>query len=658
MLLRLRWIIVLLSVSVAAAKAPPEWLRPLLAEEVGDLGNGKNALRLLDGSTVRHLPDNRVKRVERGAIRILKEEGRREATCAYVFNADTERVLGARAWVVTPDGRKAEEFGLRDFFDVAQRVGSISWTQQRILSYSATATITVGGTFAWEFEVESQTGITDVVWTIPDDLPLLLSVLEVSPSPGGRLVSHATDDGLPAAVPGATPGTLRWERRRAPALAVAEYPERFLPAARMLSVRNIPASGSSIQTWADMAGLAADVIEPRIPATPEVKAKAEALVAGKTNRWDRIRALSEFVQKEITYLIVTLDKDYLAGYRPHPAGEVLQNRFGDCKDKAALFVSMLRAIGEDGRVVLVFAGDPKAVRPDWPSASFNHAIAAVPADDAVPAGWPVVDAGALGRLVLFDATDPATPLGYLSSSDQGGFGLVVSPQATRLIALPVAQAGDNRLETRVRATLDAQGTLAASVEEVATGSIGIMLHSLRENLRNERYTPTLENRLRETVSLLQDLHWKDGWEPAVSRWRLEFDFKAPRYARRTGGSLLLVSPALLSSKARLTPWKTKRAGVVWSAPSTQRREVRLTLPEGAIMEEMPDDWSESIASSVGKITYRKELNEVVCLGELTQKGGFLDQTAYETMRLFLQKMQDAEKRPLLIRSVATTPPAK
>jgi hypothetical protein len=658
MLLRLRWFIALLSVSVAAAKAPPEWLRPLLAEDVSELGSGRNAVRLLDGSTVRHLPDNRVKRVERGAIRILKDGGRREASCAYVFNADTERVTAARAWVVTPDGKKAEEFSLREFFDVAQHVGSISWTQQRVLSYSATSTITIGSTFAWEFEVESQTGISDIVWSIPDDLPLLLSVLEVSPSPGGRLVSHATDEGLPTAVPGATPGTLRWERRRAPALVVADYPDRFLPASRMLSVRNIPASGPAIQTWADMASLSADVIEPRIPGGPDVKAKAEALVAGKTNRWERIRALSEFVQKEITYLIVTLDKDYLAGYRPHPASEVLQNRFGDCKDKAALFVSMLRAIGEDGRVVLVFSGDPKAVRPDWPSASFNHAIAAVPADDAVPAGWPVVDAGALGRLVLFDATDPATPLGYLSASDQGGFGLVVSPKATSLVALPVADASLNHRATKVRASLDSQGTLSAAVEEISTGYIGIMLHSLRENLRNERYTPLLEERLRETVSLLQDLHWKDGWEPAAFRWRLEFDFKAPRYARRTGGSLLLVSPIFLSPKVRLTPWKTKREGVVWSAPSTQRREVRLALPEGAVIEEVPDDWSEATTTSVGKITYRKEVNEVVCLAELTQKGGFLDQATYEAMRLFLQKMQDAERRPLLIRSAAAAPAMK
>ncbi len=656
-LLRLRWLIGVLLVSVAAAKAPPDWLKPLLVEDVQDLAGGKEAVRLLDSSDVRHLPDNRVKRFNRGAIRVLKDGGRREAICSYTFNADTERVLAARAWVVTPDGKKAEEFGLRDFLDVAQKVGGIFWPQQRVLGYSASSTIAIGSVFAWELEVESQTGIADVAWSFPDDLGTLLSVLEVAPSPGGRLVSHTTDADMPAAAPGAAPGALRWERRRIAAIPVAERPAGFLPAWRLLSVRNIPATGAIIQTWGDLARLATDVIEPRIAGDASVATKAQAVVAGKTARWDRIRALSEFVQKEITYLSVVLEKDYLTGYRPHPASEVLLNRFGDCKDKAALLVSMLRAIGEDGRVVLVFSGDPKAVRPNWPSASFNHAIAAVPADDTVPAAWPVVDGGPAGRLVLFDATDPSTPLGCLSTSDQGGFGLIVAPQTTDLVALPAASAETNRHEAKVRGTLDALGNLTATVEETATGYLGVELRAQREALRDERYTPALETRLRDNVSLLQDLHWKDGWDPTLARWRLDFDFKALRYARRTG-ALLVIGPSVLASKPRLTSWKTQLPGIVWHDSSTQRSVVRLTLPENSIVEEVPDDWSQSTPAYAARLTYRQEGKEIIYERELTQKGGFLDEPTYTAMRSFRQKLYDAEKRPVLVRVENAAAPTK
>jgi hypothetical protein len=649
-----------LSASVATAKPAPDWLKPLMTEDMAELSRSKTAVRLLDSSDVRHLPDNRVKRTNRGAIRVLTDTGRQRAACSYQFNADMEKVLAARAWIVTPDGKKADEFSLRDFSDTALKIGPTFWPQQRVLSYRATTEIPIGSVFAWEFEIESQTGISDLGWSFPTDLSTLLSVLEVAPSPGGKLIWHGTHSSIPSPVAGATPGAQRWERRRTPSVTTGERPSGFLASQPILSVRNIPANGSAIQSWSDMAGLAAGIIEPRTLAGADVKTKAESLVAGKIGRWDRIRALTEFVQREITYLSVVLDPDYLAGYRPHPAGDVLRNRHGDCKDKATLLVSMLRSLGDEGHVVLVFSGNPKAVQPDWPSARFNHAIAAIAADDNVPAGWPTLDAGPLGRLVVFDPTDSRTPLGVLSSGDQGGYGLVASPKANGLISLPIAGPETNRIETNVRATLHASGDLVATVEEISGGGIGVSHHAARENLRNERYTPVLETRLRETISFLEGLHWKDSWDAPSATWTLGFDFTAKRYARRTGGSLMMISPQVLFSKIRLAPWKTKTEGVVWSGANTQRKVVRLTLPEGAAIEEIPDNWTLSIPSATCRVSYQREGRDLLYDYELTQRGGFLDQPAYEALRAFFQKTQDAERRPVLIRAPASdaTAPAK
>jgi hypothetical protein len=35
-------------------------------------------------------------------------------------------------------------------------------------------------------------------------------------------------------------------------------------------------------------------------------------------------------------------------YRPHTAGEVLVNQYGDCKDKHTLFAALLKAAGHSG----------------------------------------------------------------------------------------------------------------------------------------------------------------------------------------------------------------------------------------------------------------------------------------------------------------------
>lgn len=643
----------LLLLATSLSARPPDWLKSAVEEDVTTIGRGHIAVRIYDSTDVRHLPDNRVKRIKRGAIRVLTDVGRQRALCMYHFTADTERVIGARAWVVAPDGRKIEEFSLRDFTDTTASFGKIFWPQDRVLSYRATTSIKIGGVFAWEFEVESQVGITDISYAFSTDMPSRFSEFEVTPLPGGRLEWHASSAQTPPPVAGSAPGSLRWERRGYVTTTTSggnERPDGFIPASRAISVRALGPDGTAaLQSWPDLARIAAGVIEPRIAVSPAIKAKAEALVAGKTTRWERVRAISEFLQKEVTYLLVILDQDYLAGYRPHAADEVLQNRYGDCKDKATLFLALLRAVGDDGHVVLVVAGNPKAVNPDWPAQRFNHAIAGLPADDQVPAGWPIIDAGALGRLVLFDPTDATTPLGVLPAADQGGFGLVASAKATGLVGLPMAPAELNRAETRVQATLEPSGDLIARVEEISSGGIGARFHSARENLRNDRFTPVLEKRLRETVSFLEGLHWTDTWDPGAARWQLGYDFKALRYARRTAGSLLLVNPQVVSARTRLTPWRTRTEGVVWRAASTERKLVRLTLPPGAVIEELPETAGFKTAFATGRLHYRREGQDVIYDYELTQKGGFLDQRAYESFRTALQKLDEAERRPVLVR---------
>lgn len=648
----LRWIAAILVLGAVAWGRPPEWLKPIIAEDVAEFSKGKTAVRLFSAEDVRYLPDNRVRRVRRGAVRVHTEQGRKAAECAEVFNANTEKVVAARAWIVAPDGKRSRDVMTREFTDAAMRVGPSFWPQQRVLSYRATSEMALGSVFAWEFEIESQTGISDVNWRFPADLATVHAVLEVTPPPGGKLAWHATGEAKVEPTPGVA-GALRWERRRyqprAPAIA-SERPDGFLPATHFLSVRAHAADGSAlIREWSDLARIAADVIEPRMVASPELKAKAEALVAGKSARWERIRALTRFVQKEVTYLSVVLDTDYLAGYRPNAANEVFANRYGDCKDKASLLVTMLRAIGEDGHVMLVHAGNPRAIDATWASARFNHAIAAIPADGDVPAGWPVVEIAPQGRLVLFDPTDAYTPLGVLSAGDQGGYGLVAAKQTSGLVRLPVQEGAQNRVELNVRGRLDVHGDLEAKIEEVSSGLVGVALHAARERLRSEQFTPVLEARLRETVSYLEELAWKDSWEPDAARWRLECDFKAPRFARRTGGALMMVNPQVVMAKARPTPWKTRAEGVAWSAAATQRKQVRLTLPEGAVVEELPEDWAQEAAEASCRLSYTKEGRDVVYQYELTQRGGFLNQKEYEALRTFLQKVQEAERRPVVVK---------
>lgn len=642
---RVVWVAVLGAASLASAKAP-DWVTALLARDVSDFARDYTWIRLARTVSLQYTTEHHLRRTYRGAIRVMSESGRAFAEVAQHYNADTERITGAKAWIVSADGRHAESFGVTDFLDEATQESGVFWPQDRLLSFSATRSIEVKGVLVWQIDVESQVGMNDFIWTLPDDVPVLASSLDVAPAPGGKLIWRASE-GMPTPSARGSDGALHWEENDHRPPRGGNTPADFIPASRMVALRAIGANGiDDERTWADIARLAAGIVTPQIASgSPELQAKAVTLVAGKKTRWDRIRAISEFVQKEVTYLNVTLDRDCFAGYRPHPAGEVLRNRYGDCKDKATLFVALLRAIGEDAYPVLVFYGDPSAVLPDWPSPSFNHMVVCLPAGNDVPSGWPVVDGGAIGRVVVFDPTSESTPLGMLPDGEQGGHGLIVDPRTSQLIDLPP---GADSLDCRVDARIDSVGDLKASVVETKTGTIGSDENDTCESGGKERFAQSIERTLHRAVPFLAGLRLSTHWTPERGEFEERFDFDAAGYGRRAG-DLVLIDPRLIPTNRQLGAWKTRRDGFVWSMGGRYHEIVRITLPPKCEILELPEAWQGEGPQVKGGVSYRREGDEVVFECDVTHVPAFLDHKNYELSREFVQKLTIAGRRPIVIR---------
>ena len=108
----------------------------------------------------------------------------------------------------------------------------------------------------------------------------------------------------------------------------------------------------------------------RMVASAEVKAKVAEVTAGKTTEEEKVRAVYGYVGTQVRYIGVAFG---VGRYQPHRAEEVLENQYGDCKDKHTLLAAMLGVLGVKSDAVLVGAGI--RFNPDVPSpASFNHLI--------------------------------------------------------------------------------------------------------------------------------------------------------------------------------------------------------------------------------------------------------------------------------------------
>jgi hypothetical protein len=74
----------------------------------------------------------------------------------------------------------------------------------------------------------------------------------------------------------------------------------------------------------------------------EIQAKAAELTKGANDDLAKIRVLYNFVSTRYRYIGIALG---IGRYQPHSAADVLENQYGDCKDKHTLLASMLYAVG-------------------------------------------------------------------------------------------------------------------------------------------------------------------------------------------------------------------------------------------------------------------------------------------------------------------------
>ena len=170
-----------------------------------------------------------------------------------------------------------------------------------------------------------------------------------------------------------------------------------------------------------------------------------------------IEKIYKWVSQEIRYMGLTME-DTSPGYAPHDVNVTFDNRYGVCRDKAALLVAMLRIAGFEAYPVLIHAG--AKMDPEVPMPYFNHAITCVRAP-----GDPRANKDGY---ILMDPTDESSRdllPSYLSDRSY----LVACPKGETLLTSQVPAADANSVKATDTATLEKDGTMLLESEIVFTG---------------------------------------------------------------------------------------------------------------------------------------------------------------------------------------------
>lgn len=131
---------------------------------------------------------------------------------------------------------------------------------------------------------------------------------------------------------------------------------------------------TTFHSWQEIGDWYGSLAKDRTLVTPEIQSKVQELLQGKTTDDEKIQAIYNYVSLQIRYIGVAFG---IGRYQPHTAQDVLDNQYGDCKDKTTLLVTMLKAAGYDAWPVLI--GSSRKLHPELPSpAQFDHVITVVP----------------------------------------------------------------------------------------------------------------------------------------------------------------------------------------------------------------------------------------------------------------------------------------
>ena len=636
--------------ALAAGDDLPLWLQQAAATRTPIYDRDVPAVVLYQEQAVSVAEDGRVTTVSTYAVRVLNGEGRKAAEATELYLTNSGQVKDMRAWLIRPDG-SVKKYGKNETIDLIADPNDI-YNEYRIKSIDASDEAGIGMVFGYQTTIEERPLFNQDIWRFQDRLPTLASRYVMTLPAGWRASSitfnHASVE------PTVSGSTYIWELRNLAPITpepASPHVHNLAPRIAVSYSQAANAQNAAIKTfanWAEVSRWATALHDPQAVPDETLTAKARQLTANSKTELDRIRAIGNFVQN-LQYISIDIGLGRGNGYKPHAATQVLAKLYGDCKDKANLMRAMLKTLNITAYPVAIHSGDPTYVREEWASPSqFNHCIIAIKVSDETQLAT-VIQHPTLGRLLIFDATDESTMLGDLPDHEQGSLALIIAGDSGSLVRMPSTLPEANRLDREADVTLTSEGSITATLRERSVGQSAVMERRAFRHLSRADYVRLIESWITSGASGAQ----VSKVSPADASsdnglFALDVEFSAPNYAQSMQSRLLVFKPAIVSRNEALQFTQAARVHPVVLRPRAFTEAVRIKLPVGFEVDELPDPLKLETAFGTYQTTYEVKDGELFFRRSMTVRAATIPVEQYTTVRNFFERVRAAEQSPVVL----------
>ncbi len=330
----------------------------------------------------------------------------------------------------------------------------------------------------------------------------------------------------------------------------------------------------------------------------EVKEVTDSLIKGLRTQEEKAKAIYKFVQQSVRYIAF---EEGMGGFIPRNPELVCTRRYGDCKDKSALLVSMLRYAGLKAEFTWIGSRQLPYRYSEVPlPITDDHMICALELN---------------GKTIFLDATDSYIPFETPASHIQGKEAFIVSsPDQFKIITVPTAEPGYSLFDDTTYLRIENK-QLKGKIKIHTTGyETNDLLHRLesRTGKAREDYLQAYCYRGNNKVAIK---NIKVDIDTLAHHAVITADFELPDYAKFLGNEVYINMNLLKIYTGQEIDFPKRKIPIEYDFKSTMRHVVVLDLADGYKVIEMPalknyqnEVWGVQLSSKQadGKLYYTRE----------------------------------------------------
>lgn len=286
---------------------------------------------------------------------------------------------------------------------------------------------------------------------------------------------------------------------------------------------------SSVKSWNEVAKWYSHITKDRIKPGLSLTKFINKLDSSKKSKLKKINTIYNFVAKKIRYVGYEFGID---GYKPSNVNSIFKNKFGDCKDHATLFASMLNHAGVKAYPVLIATNEIPDMNPKLPTPFvFDHEITAIKLG------------GAKNNFIFADTTSNVTTFGDLPPMDQGRNVLIIANEKGITAKTPIFPAEKNNIATKEYALIKSDGSLTAKTTLAFRGAYDMYKRYLYSSTSKRKKKDAILKNIMNISPSARLLKYSFENGDSLSKPYIEkISFSVKNYASKNGNIVIVRLP--------------------------------------------------------------------------------------------------------------------